>query len=119
MVKSTLSRSLNLYTPVICATSDSVRVGLYQDCIDACTRLLDVVPTEAASGLAASILRRRATALSTRRLFPDALSDLNRAADLEPGDSATLLLQIQVMRSTIPHHVVGPASMGVLSTSSY
>ena len=75
----------------------AVCIGRYQDCIDACTSLLDAIPAAAASGLAASALRRRAGALSSRRLFADALLDLDRAAAVEPGDADTLLLRVQVL----------------------
>ena len=70
--------------------------GRFQDCIEVCSSLLDIIPTLAGSGLAATILRRRAQAASARRLHDEALTDLNLAAEIEPGDAATFLARAQV-----------------------
>lgn len=95
------SKNINFEPPIRlpweCRALGAVRTGRYQDCIDACTSLLDAIPAAVASGLAASALRRRAGALSSRRMFADALLDLDRAAAVEPSDAATLLLRAQVL----------------------
>lgn len=70
--------------------------GRFQDCIEVCSSLLGIIPAPAGSGLAATILRRRAQAASARGLYDEALTDLNLAAETEPGDAATFLDRAQV-----------------------
>ena len=87
------------------ATSDRLT-----ECVEATTALLRGIPRSAASGLAATLLRRRAAALCAMHRSEDALEDLDEAARLQPGDPATLQLRAQARAAAWPQYYVLLAS---------
>lgn len=73
----------------------SCATGRYEDCIEACSEALGMLPPEACSGLYASLLYSRACARHARRDLAEALHDLDTALALEPESASCLGMKSQ------------------------
>ena len=72
------------------------RPGQHAECVGLCTQALAMPAVEAASGLQAQLLERRARSHTAQGAHAAALADLAAALALQPAAAACLLVRSQV-----------------------
>ena len=95
-VKVAALRAFLLPLQAAVAAVDASLDGIYLDAMEASSRALSQLDPEACCGLVRALLRRRADAAAARRLWAEAVADLDRAVELDPGDAAALRLRADV-----------------------
>ncbi|KAK9837107.1 hypothetical protein WJX81_003094 [Elliptochloris bilobata] len=92
-----LFAELSSLEQVDAAAAAALAQGRHADCVQLCARALAVPAVEAASGLRAKLLERRARAQTVQGAHGPALADLTAAISLEPAAAACLHLRSQAL----------------------
>ena len=74
--------------------------GIFQDVIEICTELLESLDPGACCGLYRLVLRHRANASASRRLWKEARSDLDTALEMQQSDVEALRLRADLNKQT-------------------